>query len=450
MVKSNSTTSISVFTGLLLVSFLQFFRTSFFLTWDEWTVLSSLASNPFSVWLAQTHMGHFFPMSKLFYFAEIAVFKDHYTFFLATNCLMNALTGYCLYKLLVRLEIRQGICVVCSMIYVMSYAQFEAISVGMTVMNFISAIFLLLSLIHQYDYLKEKKQASFVYSCIFSACSCLSFGVGIVAPLINIIFAFCLYFRIPHHRVFYVSLVNLVLFVVFAATYMYFTNHSYHAGYHPGAISRPQGLLSLDTFTSLRFLFALSAGVLGVPVKYLLLPPDLDAFATLGISLAVTLAVAAVLYRRYKIPRLTYYIFLYFLVMAILCGLTAMSRTGPSGLLCCLGQRYQTLYLLPVLAALAFLANRIGASTGPKKVSRIMFAAYALFFLVFNTIHLARLDKSYHQIRQPRLARQKYFDFKSRVLQDPEDAVYSKAVFFDTMNPDLTHEELAAIIRRVL
>jgi len=52
--------------------------------WDEWTVLESATDKPF-YGLFVNHMGHFFPVGRLFLLLQVGLFGSHYIWLVITN-----------------------------------------------------------------------------------------------------------------------------------------------------------------------------------------------------------------------------------------------------------------------------------------------------------------------------------------------------------------------------
>jgi hypothetical protein len=52
--------------------------------WDEWTILESATDQPFHG-LFVNHMGHFFPLGRLFFLVQVELFGPHYIWLIITN-----------------------------------------------------------------------------------------------------------------------------------------------------------------------------------------------------------------------------------------------------------------------------------------------------------------------------------------------------------------------------
>ena len=55
--------------------------------WDEWTVLESATDQPFHG-LFVNHMGHFFPLGRLFFLVQVELFGPHYIWLIITNFIL--------------------------------------------------------------------------------------------------------------------------------------------------------------------------------------------------------------------------------------------------------------------------------------------------------------------------------------------------------------------------
>src|SRR4051812_29954267 len=74
--------------GCFLATLLTFVRQHFFFIGDEWSGIVTLCEENQLVWLFQSHLGHVYPVGRLFYLMETMLFGDQHLYYQSLNCLM--------------------------------------------------------------------------------------------------------------------------------------------------------------------------------------------------------------------------------------------------------------------------------------------------------------------------------------------------------------------------
>jgi hypothetical protein len=435
-----------------LATLSTFIRGHYFFIGDEWSGLVTLCEGNQLAWIFQSHLGHVYPVARLFFLIETKLFGDRHLYYQVLNCLMLTVNTLLLVRLLRKLSITWFYAIASSVLYTFNHAQ--AINVAWAGQSsvILCVTFILISNLLAFDFWTSKKMSRLYGSCVCCFLSAFCFGFGMISPAILIIFGVFLGvqrgwdWESEKKIVLHSMITLLVIAIAYVLCMRYQVPMSSFKSNYQDTVSSD---FLKQIFTPGYAVFLLKGAFIAPYYYYFNLadspPESLFPFAHPGVILAC-LSVGLILRSEPRFKKIGIYILLLFSYEVVVFALPGMVRhfINPQFVYF---QHYQTFSMLAVVVFVGLLSN--SARKTPYR---------SAYILIFACIAAASLYQSQKKIENWAGASEaglmafqaKYLELKSQLQSGTSfsEATLQSRIDLE-VNNDLTNQQVLCVMDRV-